>query len=491
MKKIVSIVTFSVLVFWINIKTSYSEEKYFVVTAYYSPLPDQDYYMRGTLEKEKILQWNWTHWASWKNVFSWMLAAPKDYDFWTKIYLEWLWVWVVEDRWQAIVKQGERWYNHDRLDVWMWYWDEWLKRALAWWKRTVKWEVLDNSSSVTIDYKAQPAPDWAVSHLTPVKKEKTVFDLFIWKDSPSEDIKKLQEFFSEIWLYSWKLDWIYNDEMITIVFDFQLANSIVASENDVWAWYWWEKTKQSFKEKYNDWVFVKKFESTKDWKKAEKQESFEVKINETDLFSSLLNSEENIEKLENIFKDLWIYNWEITWKSENIKKIILDFQLKENIVSKETDSWAWTFWPKTRASLKAKYEEFQAEKAKAEKRKNELKAKYKEIEESSEKDSSTKVQNILKLKKWEVSAEVRELQEVLTELWYFSEKTTWIYWDKTFDSVVKFQLDNELINSKNNPYAWIIWEKTLSKLKEKLFIVYKNQKLSKENISEDELKEIL
>ena len=51
MKKIVSIVTFSVLVFWINIKTSYSEEKYFVVTAYYSPLPDQDYYMRGTLEK--------------------------------------------------------------------------------------------------------------------------------------------------------------------------------------------------------------------------------------------------------------------------------------------------------------------------------------------------------------------------------------------------------------------------------------------------------
>jgi hypothetical protein len=28
-------------------------------------------------------------------------------------------------------------------------------------------------------------------------------------------------------------------------------------------------------------------------------------------------------------------------------------------------------------------------------------------------------------------------------------------------------------------------------LKEKLFIVYKNQKLSKENISEDELKEIL
>ena len=71
------------------------EEWYFVVTAYYSPLPNQKYYYTGNYESEVKLNWNWTHWASWKEVFSWMLAAPKTYEFGTKVYLEWLGVWEV------------------------------------------------------------------------------------------------------------------------------------------------------------------------------------------------------------------------------------------------------------------------------------------------------------------------------------------------------------------------------------------------------------
>jgi len=102
-----------------------SDNDYFVVTAYYSPLENQEYYLTWDYVSEKRLNWQWIRWASWKWVFSWMLAAPKNYKFWTKIYLEWLWIWVVEDRWWAIVNAWKRWYSSDRIDVWVWYGDEW------------------------------------------------------------------------------------------------------------------------------------------------------------------------------------------------------------------------------------------------------------------------------------------------------------------------------------------------------------------------------
>jgi hypothetical protein len=128
----------------------------FIVTAYYSALPNQKHYSYSihrkryrTYYEELKLQWWWKVWASWKKVFSWMIAAPKNYKFWTKIYLEWIWVWVVEDRWGSIVNAWDKWHEFDRIDIWMWYWYEWLIRAKNWWQREVYWEILDDN----FDYK--------------------------------------------------------------------------------------------------------------------------------------------------------------------------------------------------------------------------------------------------------------------------------------------------------------------------------------------------
>lgn len=470
MKKITFITIFFLSSYFINLKEIYAEDNYFIVTAYYSPLPDQKYYMRWNFEKEKILQWNWTHWASGKKVFSGMLAAPKWYDFWTKIELEWLWVWVVEDRWQAIVKKWERGYNHDRLDVWMWYGDEWLKRALAWWKRKVKWKVIDNSSEVTINYKNHPAPDSAVSYLKPI--EKTIFDMSLWKNSNAEDIKKLQEFFKKELLYNWEIDWIYNDEVISIVFDFQLKNSIVKDETDFWAWYWWEKTRYQFK---------KYLEQKKDITKESDYKKY-------DLFSQFINTKENIEDIESIFKEIWFYNWNISWDLKNLNKIVLDFQLKENIIFSASDQGAWFFWPKTRAKLKAKYEIYKDEKIELERKKIDLEEKISFIEKFAEDLSEKNTKNILNLKKWDISQEVRNLQEILSELWYFSWNTTAIYWDKTFESVLNFQLDKKIIDSKNDIKAWITSEITVLEIKKSLKELYKNKKLLEESINNEDLK---
>jgi hypothetical protein len=60
----------------------------FIVTAYYSPLPNQSYYLKGSYEADLVLNGNGTNGASGKEVYIGMLAAPKKYPFGTKIHLE-------------------------------------------------------------------------------------------------------------------------------------------------------------------------------------------------------------------------------------------------------------------------------------------------------------------------------------------------------------------------------------------------------------------
>lgn len=65
--------------------TEYGSQK-FVTTAYYSPLPNQSFYLRGSYEADVRLNGNGTHGASGRAVYPGMLAAPKTYMFGTQIY---------------------------------------------------------------------------------------------------------------------------------------------------------------------------------------------------------------------------------------------------------------------------------------------------------------------------------------------------------------------------------------------------------------------
>jgi hypothetical protein len=65
-----------------------TEQKKFIVTAYYSPLPNQSFYLKGSYEADIRLNGNGTHGASGKEVYPGMIAAPKTYAFGTQVYLE-------------------------------------------------------------------------------------------------------------------------------------------------------------------------------------------------------------------------------------------------------------------------------------------------------------------------------------------------------------------------------------------------------------------
>ncbi len=126
----------------------------FIVTAYYSPLPGQSFYLKGNFEAEKRLNGNGTHGASGKPVFAGMIAAPKSYNFGTQIFFEGMGVGTVSDRGGAIVEAWDRGQAYDRIDIWMGSGESGLRRAMAWGRREVKGTIItteDTSNMNTID----------------------------------------------------------------------------------------------------------------------------------------------------------------------------------------------------------------------------------------------------------------------------------------------------------------------------------------------------
>ena len=113
------------------------ETRKLLVTAYYSPLPDQAFYIRGSYEADIRLNGRGTNGADGTEVYEGMLAAPKSYPFGTRVMIPGLGVGEVHDRGGAILAGKD----YDRIDVWMGRGEEGLARALNWGARIVEGEV--------------------------------------------------------------------------------------------------------------------------------------------------------------------------------------------------------------------------------------------------------------------------------------------------------------------------------------------------------------
>lgn len=528
MKKITSILLIiTILLPFLSVNT-YSEDNewYFIVTAYYSPLPGQDTYLTWDYNSEKKLNWEWINWASGNPVFSWMLAAPKNYNFWTKIYLEWLWVWEVSDRWGAIVNAWKRWYEHDRIDVWVWSGDEWLKRALYWWKRTVKWYVTDDNSNITLDYNKISSPSWATNWL---KKISNVFEIWLWKWSDFWMVKKLQKLLNEVWLYNGEVDGIYNNKVVDIVYNFQTDNDIIKNPTDYWAWYWGKNTRDLFLKEYLNWDVnnkpIVKEQKPLTWIITPSQEQVATKVVETKKVEEVKQTpivqivvNKNIEildraiwwkddviKLQNILKEIWLYNWELTWDYKNITDTIYNYQLSKWLVTWIASVWAGNYGPKTRENLKLSYNDYLTKKEsnrleqvrladeakKAESRKKELEEKYKQLDELSMKKAQEKLANIWMPKFGEVSSWVRSLQLTLKGLGYFDYKDTAIYGDKTKECILAYQISKKLVSKKDDLGAWMIWPRTLETIKNDLKQQFLKELSKNEGINTQEIAAIV
>lgn len=110
-------------------------EQEFVITAYYSPLPDQCCYVKGSFAADMVLNGEGTHGADGTAVYPGMAAAPKEYPFGTRITLPGIGTVAVHDRGGAInvLDSGVH-----RLDLWVGKGEEGLARALAFGVRRMK-----------------------------------------------------------------------------------------------------------------------------------------------------------------------------------------------------------------------------------------------------------------------------------------------------------------------------------------------------------------
>lgn len=134
------------------IGTPYEQD--FILTAYYSPLPDQCCYVKGSEVADKVLNGQGTNGADGTEVYPGMLAAPPTYAFGTRIDLPGLGIMTVHDRGGAIQELEKA----HRLDVWAGHGEEGLARALEFGVKRIRGTVYPPGT-------AQPAERFALESL--------------------------------------------------------------------------------------------------------------------------------------------------------------------------------------------------------------------------------------------------------------------------------------------------------------------------------------
>ena len=266
-------------------ESSPMEKRKLLVTAYYSPLPNQSFYIRGTYEADIRLNGRGTNGADGTEVYVGMLAAPRTYPFGTRVKIPGLGVGEVHDRGGAILAHKD----YDRIDVWMGHGEEGLARALNWGAPIVDGEVYWTphqvepglsfdwvSSTLPASYVERlrartaaassysstptapaPAPVVEPEPATPedgqeseveneeikrLEQNRLLLAAGLGKDAEGEDVINLQRMLWDLGYYDGEIDGIYDQGVINAVFQFQIENNVVNSEYEAGAGFFGKKT---------------------------------------------------------------------------------------------------------------------------------------------------------------------------------------------------------------------------------------------------------
>ncbi|MCF7905796.1 peptidoglycan-binding protein [Candidatus Gracilibacteria bacterium] len=201
------------------------EEHTFTITGYYSPLPNQEYYVTGDYWSEIRLNGYGTNGADGTPVFPGMIAAPRTIPFGTKIKIPGLGMGAVHDRGGAIVNKGERdLAKHDRLDVWMGYGMEGLRRALAFGVQHLDCEIFSSETPIHVgmNFEVPPMLQEIVS-----LPEREGFYQNLALGSRGENVEALQEALNKLGFFGGLVDGIFDERVRLAVLEFQKKYFIV------------------------------------------------------------------------------------------------------------------------------------------------------------------------------------------------------------------------------------------------------------------------
>jgi peptidoglycan hydrolase-like protein with peptidoglycan-binding domain/3D (Asp-Asp-Asp) domain-containing protein len=321
------------------------EKRKLLVTAYYSPLPNQSFYIRGSYKADIRLNGRGTNGADGTEVYTGMLAAPKTYPFGTRVKIPGLGVGEVHDRGGAILPYAD----YDRIDVWMGRGEEGLARALNWGSRLVEGEVYFTPHQVepglSFNWISAELPSKTLARL----KNKTVqnpekINKVITEQSAKDDVKELQQALSNLGYFKGPVTGTYGPITTEAVLAFQLAENVIPSKDSPGAGHYGPKTRAALKSK------------VKNYNEAMSKEIDRLERNRELLASGLGKASEG-EKVMNLQRMLWelgyyygdldgVYN-------DRTIDAVFKFQTDQDILSTAWDRGAGYYGPKTHDALTA------------------------------------------------------------------------------------------------------------------------------------------
>ena len=321
------------------------EKRMLMVSAYYSPLPNQSFYMRGSYAADKRLNGNGTNGADGTQVYTGLLAAPRTYPFGTRIRIPGLGVGEVHDRGGAIKARA----NYDRIDVWMGHGEEGLARALNWGMRLVEGEVYFTAYQVepglSFGWVSSTLPSGTLNRL----KAKTLinpqtFTKPITKASSQTSIKELQEALRLFGYYHGEVNGMYTDTTREAVLAFQISEGVVPHNNAVGAGYFGPKTRKALKTKSEN------FNS----RVAKEQKRLQGNVSDLVVGLGKNSTGDDVYKLKQMLWELSYYKGNLDGDYDiQLMDAVFEFQKDNSILNSEWDRGAGYYGKKTHTALTA------------------------------------------------------------------------------------------------------------------------------------------
>lgn len=307
-------------------------KKLFRITGYYSPLPNQSKYVRGSYEADVRLNGRGTNGADGTEVYPGMLAAPITYSFGTQIFLPGLGLGTVHDRGGAIVSAGNRGQAYDRIDVWMGKGEEGLARALALGSRIIEGILYPLGANVSSSFSWNTIPKVDLSFLPDISSVPTTTNTPL-------DVVTLQKALRELGFYDRTVNGILDESTTAAITDFQLAFDVITSAESTGAGNYGPKTQQTLS--------------------MVLQKQYQQKISEishlTELFPAGLStgsSGESVAHLQDFLKRSGLLAASTSGTFDEATEIaVKNFQLAHGVITSESEWGVGVFGPKTQQTL--------------------------------------------------------------------------------------------------------------------------------------------
>ena len=400
----------------------------FTITGYYSPLPNQNFYVTGDYQSEIRLNGKGIQGADGTPVYPGMIAASPSYAFGTKVCVPGFGCGAVHDRGQAIVNQGERSLaRHDRLDLWMGYGEQGLLRALAWGVKHIDCTVYPSDSPVKE----------GVNFVTALPLNQ-ILDIGTQKEYPEnlrhgdegDLVRELQEDLAVLGFYNGIVDGRYDFDVKNAVFRFQKKYFLIEASTEVGAGMFGPMTRETLSDQL--------YKDTVQRKLREAWDNFH--------FDEVLSRgarNPQVVKLQRILTELEYFTaYPTGFFGPQTQKAVIAFQVAEELIEHAKSPGAGRVGPLTQERLN---ELVEVKRSLAEAEQAEIVA-YQKSRERMKYLAGKNLEVLGVLSLGDYGESVVSLQSALKQLGYIDD-VNGSYDQVTQRAIQKFQLDNGVIFS--------------------------------------------